>query len=295
MSAINQSYHNVEIILVDNNSKDNTLVLLQEYKYKYPKITAVVQETKQGAPAARNKGLSLASGDWIQFLDADDFIHPLKIENQLKLVKSPTDIVGGAWEHKLLDGKIEKNLIDPTIHPFLLLFKGGGAIGNTCSNLFKKEAIEKIGGWNERMTSSQEAELMFRLFLDGASIEISPLILTTVYKRVSGQISQENSVGYAEYILNFRYKMLKILKQQHPDFVKQNQHYFDNEIYKYIRLLTTLDYQKGIQEYKKYFNQQHFVPDGNHRGNPRWNEWAVRLMGFQRTEKLKAYYKNLFR
>lgn len=295
MSAIHQSYNNIEIILVDNNSQDSTFPLLLKYRDKYPIITAVLQEEQQGAPAARNRGLSIANGDWIQFLDADDFIHPLKIEKQLKFVKSSTDIIVGAWEHKLLNGKIIETLIDPTIHPLLLLFKGGGVIGNTCSNLYKKESIEKIGGWNESMNSSQESELMFRLFLNGASMEISPEILTTVYKRTSGQISKENSVDYAEYILNFRYKMLKVLQQHHSDFVKQNQHYFDNEIYKYIRLLTTLDYQKGVQEYQKYFDHQHFIPDGNHRGNPKWNEWAVRLMGFQRTEKLKAFYKRLSR
>ena len=71
-SILKQSYTNYEIILVNNNSTDNTYNILQEYAKKKAGLVNVFNEYKKGAPAARNKGLSEAKGEWIQFLDADD-------------------------------------------------------------------------------------------------------------------------------------------------------------------------------------------------------------------------------
>jgi len=87
-SAINQAYDNIEIILIDNNSDDNTWEILNEIKLLCPGKVKVFQELKKGAPAARNKGLKEANGEWIQFLDADDILLPPKIGNQITMIKN---------------------------------------------------------------------------------------------------------------------------------------------------------------------------------------------------------------
>ena len=106
-SVVSQSYHELEIICIDNNSTDYTWSLLLDLKNKYPKIV-VAQEMKKGANAARNKGLSVANGDWIQFLDADDLISESKIKHQLNLIQAcgfPVSFVAGAYIKKSIDGK----------------------------------------------------------------------------------------------------------------------------------------------------------------------------------------------
>jgi len=84
-SCIAQTYKSIEIICIDNNSSDKTPVILSDLKKKYPQLI-LGKEIKPSASAARNRGLSLAKGDWIQFLDADDLLMPAKIKHQVELI-----------------------------------------------------------------------------------------------------------------------------------------------------------------------------------------------------------------
>ena len=72
-SALAQTYEAVEIICVDNGSTDNTWGKLEGFKVEHPELV-LLKEAQKGAGAARNCGLRAAKGEWIQFLDADDFI-----------------------------------------------------------------------------------------------------------------------------------------------------------------------------------------------------------------------------
>ena len=81
-SVLKQTYSEIEIICIENNSEDRTLEKLIQFKDRFPDKIIVDHETKKGAAAARNKGLSLVRGNWIQFLDADDLLMPNKIEHQ---------------------------------------------------------------------------------------------------------------------------------------------------------------------------------------------------------------------
>lgn len=72
-SIINQTYKNFEVILVDDGSKDNSYELISRYASKFNKIVAITQEN--GGPSkARNRGIELATGDYLAFVDADDYL-----------------------------------------------------------------------------------------------------------------------------------------------------------------------------------------------------------------------------
>ena len=86
-SVLEQTYRNIEIVLVDDCSKDNSREVIAKYKENHPKIIYYRQLTNQGAGAARNKALEIAKGQYVAFLDADDIWHPTKIEKQIKLLK----------------------------------------------------------------------------------------------------------------------------------------------------------------------------------------------------------------
>ena len=78
-SIINQTYKNLEIILVDDGSTDNSGIICEDYAEKDKRIK-VVHQTNLGISAARNAGLDLCSGDYITFVDSDDYIECDEIE-----------------------------------------------------------------------------------------------------------------------------------------------------------------------------------------------------------------------
>lgn len=72
-SLINQTLNDLEIIIVDDGSTDQSLEICQEYEKKDPRIF-VVKQSNQGVSSARNRGLELAKGEWIGFVDSDDYL-----------------------------------------------------------------------------------------------------------------------------------------------------------------------------------------------------------------------------
>lgn len=85
-SIVKQTYENIEIILVDDGSTDNCGVICDEYAAQDRRIK-VIHQANAGVSAARNAGLESASGDWIGFVDSDDFIEPDMYEYLLNLAQ----------------------------------------------------------------------------------------------------------------------------------------------------------------------------------------------------------------
>jgi len=86
-SALNQSYDNIEVIVIDDGSNDKTLVLAEQFM---PKVTIFHNESPTGLMEARNLGVRNAKGEYIMFLDGDDEYHTKKVEVQLNaMLKLP--------------------------------------------------------------------------------------------------------------------------------------------------------------------------------------------------------------
>lgn len=86
-SVFNQSYQNIEIVLVDDCSTDASAAIVSKMKTTHPEIVYYRQEKNMGAGAARNKALELAKGRYVAFLDSDDIWIFNKIQKQLDLMK----------------------------------------------------------------------------------------------------------------------------------------------------------------------------------------------------------------
>ena len=85
-SVLSQTYHHIEMILVDDCSSDNSAQIIREYQLKNSRIRYYLQPRNMGAGHARNKALELARGQYVAFLDADDVWIPVKIERQISLM-----------------------------------------------------------------------------------------------------------------------------------------------------------------------------------------------------------------
>ena len=86
-SVFQQTYRDVEIVVVDDHSSDGTQELIQKYADIHQEIRFVPLEKNMGAGYARNKALELAEGQYVAFLDCDDEWIPDKLERQLECMK----------------------------------------------------------------------------------------------------------------------------------------------------------------------------------------------------------------
>jgi len=165
-SVLGQTYENLEVIVVDDGSTDNTEEVIKSYDD--PRIRYIEHEVNQGATAARNTGIKAALGEFVAFQDSDDKWHPKKIEKQLDAyMNSPKD-------HKVIYTKVCGNLTsggkiyvpekwatprDGNIHDTLRK----GSCVSTVGIFTKKSCLEKVGYFDEKFPRLQDWELAFRL------------------------------------------------------------------------------------------------------------------------------------
>ncbi|HEU0126158.1 MAG TPA: glycosyltransferase [Flavobacterium sp.] len=164
-SVINQTYPQelIEVIIVNDGSTDNTTTILNSYKDSFK----IIHTENKGVSHARNTGLANATGDFIQYLDADDLLESKKIEIQVQaLLANKADVAYGNWERFLeINSKIHvtKKVIrrmqgDPKIALFTDFWCPPAAL------LYSKKIAKEIGPWKEWLPVIQDA----RYFLDAA-------------------------------------------------------------------------------------------------------------------------------
>lgn len=116
-SIIGQTYRNLEIILVDDGSTDLSGKICDEYASIDSRIT-VIHQSNQGVSEARNHGLDIASGEFIAFVDSDDYILSDMYEKMLEcLLYHKVDISVCQWQYEMSDGKqvVDKQKINSSI------------------------------------------------------------------------------------------------------------------------------------------------------------------------------------
>ena len=117
-SLITQVYHNIEIILVDDGSRDGSLDLCKKYGNIDERIR-IIEQTNNGVSAARNAGIEAAKGDYIMFCDSDDWVEPDWCDTMLMNFDSENFIMCGEYiegEQKILPRKVstEKKVKEKT-------------------------------------------------------------------------------------------------------------------------------------------------------------------------------------
>lgn len=113
---LNQTLKDIELIYIDDCSTDNSLSILREYAEKHPNIKVIALEKNSGAPFARNKGLEVATGEYLGFIDTDDDIDLNYYEELYKKAKEDdADIVKCCRKDINLDGSIVYSKVNDEI------------------------------------------------------------------------------------------------------------------------------------------------------------------------------------
>ena len=147
-SILNQSYENIEVLCIDDNSTDHSLEILRDYQRD--KRIHLLASSSKGCSMARNKGLEMAQGELITFVDADDYIAPNCLsllsevikEEKLDIIYAPFKIVGSSsqQENSIPDANdFHYSFIDYQHNPYYLIDQSP----NVWSKLYKRNAIKE--------------------------------------------------------------------------------------------------------------------------------------------------------
>ncbi|WP_370134384.1 glycosyltransferase [Alteromonas sp.] len=139
-SLLNQSWKNIEIIVVDDASTDNSYTELKRLYGGIARVRIIKNIKNKGAYATRNLGMSLASGDFLTVMDADDWAHPQKIEKQVTPLLFNRSLKGTVshWVRCTQDLKFSR------------LRAGNSWVHrNVSSLLIRKDVVATLGGWDE--------------------------------------------------------------------------------------------------------------------------------------------------
>lgn len=230
-SALAQTYSNIEVIVVNDGSTDRSPEVISEFND--PRIR-FIQQRNRGGSAARNAGIERAKGEYIKFLDADDVLLHEAIERQVEQSKklNENEIVFGDFNFINLEDAITavnvfEETEDLTAEPetfFLSKWK----ILISCP-LHRKEYLERIGGFDEKLSYGQESDLHFRLALNGVKFKYQAIPIFNYRShcensRISSiRIRKKREMWVMIYSLD---KKIKLLEEKNGSLNPAQQDYF---------------------------------------------------------------------
>lgn len=222
-SLLNQTYENIEILCIDDGSKDNSAEVIAKLIEEDSRVKYIHQENG-GVSSARNKGLESAEGDYIMFIDGDDYMHYQAVEILVSCIEEKDcDLVSAHQVHtSSLEEKmnvIEKYTCHEASHEDLFKEVNGNVIGkSSCAKLFRKEAALKVR-FPVGIANGEDANYIIRLLATGIRTCIVDLILYYYYSRENSSVTSEFTQSkfsitlsfddLCEYLKNTEYKFLK--------------------------------------------------------------------------------------
>lgn len=293
-SVYNQSYDNVEIIIIDDGSSDGSF----EYLTSLENPNLIVKKNiEKGACAARNYGFELATGEYIQFLDADDILSPKKIEAQVKLAKTygKANVYSCQWFHfkdTIDKAIIKKQIIDKDYNkPYKWLNDSwhGKGMGQTAVWLAHRDIIEHAGRWNENLSINQDGEFFCRVLLNANSIKFSDI--GNVFYRIGNQksISSNDVLGQnkaASLLLSYKlYIESTKAKEVFTEVKKGLANNLLDFIYRYYNV-----HKELVEEAQKMFYELGYKKMWPV-GGENFKRFA-NILGFKRTLRLRSLIKN---
>ena len=215
-SLIKQTWGNLEIIIVDDCSQDDTYKVAKQYEKQYP-IIKVLQTPKNSGPyVARNIALNEATGDYITINDADDWSHPEKIEKQVTYLIENKQVVANTSEQARLTEDLT----------FFRRGKPGYYVfANMSSLMFKKEVLQKLGYWDS-VRFGADGEFKKRLALiygkeAVVDLKTGPL---SFQRQSKDSLTGNSAFGYPGYFMGARKEYFESYTRYHQQH--ENQLYY---------------------------------------------------------------------
>jgi glycosyltransferase involved in cell wall biosynthesis len=201
-SSLSQTWQNIEVIIVDDGSTDNSLSIAKSFASNKVKV---ISQDNRGASSARNRALKEAQGDFIQYLDADDLLAPNKIESQIKIIQENNHhfIIAGAWARFYAhptDAKFIQELVWQDMAPvdwLICSWKGGGMM-HPAAWLTSRDIIQKAGDWHEDLSLNDDGEYFCRVILASQGVKFCSEAKSYYRSALPNSLSRKNDKSAIE-------------------------------------------------------------------------------------------------
>lgn len=263
-SVLNQTFKDFELIVIDDNSKDNSQAILQEYIKKDKRIKAIFNKKNEGAADARNKGIKISKGKYIAILDSDDIAYADRFEKQFNFLEKNKDIflVGGSWDLIDESGKYIRTEYEP--------------IRNVNSKLERINCIHnptimfrntKEFFYRSKLGYGEDYDLFLMMLTDKKKLTNMPDVILK-YRMNSNSITFKNRVKQHLFVKKaneFYFQRKNTGKDEYDKFDQNSIFKLDTsklidkellfvEIYTYFRARNTKQTRQLISKYCKHFS-----------------------------------------
>lgn len=192
-SALSQTYEDIEVVVVDDGSSDDTWSALQTYSTDSRVVLS--RQENSGVSRARNHALNLATGDYVIFLDSDDWLEPEACEQLMRMLSfrpgtliaadaNFVSVVSGTevCNNQILDMTAEDLSSDEAILRFGVF--NSIHIGSSCYKLFSREVIERSGlRFDEQIAHTEDGLFVFNYLKECRGLHYEPLALWNILER----------------------------------------------------------------------------------------------------------------
>jgi glycosyltransferase involved in cell wall biosynthesis len=286
LESVRSQVEDKETIVIDDGSTDDTAAIVAR---EFPGVK-LIRTSNRGASHARNTGTNAASGEYIQYLDADDLLAPGKITKQLSVLQeTAADVVYGDWQRLVprTDGNFmlgERIARQMRAEPELELF--GDFWCPPAAYLFRRWLVDTVGGWNERLPIIQDARFALDCALRGGKFVYCPGIAAYYRDHVKGSLSTRDPVAFVRDV-HLNALEVETWWKQHGGLTPDRERVLINVLSYVARASYDAD-RPTFEAACAYLESLRpcFVPD-----RPRRLAVVSRLVGYRRAEALASAFR----
>lgn len=274
-SLINQTYKNIEIILINDGSTDSSLDICNRFKDMDNRII-VINQLNFGVSVARNNGLKLSNGKYIMFVDADDFVENDYIEKMVLAIESADMAICSykeCYKNSIVDKSLNRDEIIDNILAINKMFGRENFGGYLWNKIFKNEIIKKNNiQFQTNIYMCEDMLFVIKYLLKCKNVKLISNKLYNYRMRKSSMVWNQNSQKYETIFLAYN-EIYKLLKENNINLeylkytilnsiysngieIKNVKQYFDiSKFYHQIILSKNFSLKKKVDLYiKKNFN-----------------------------------------
>lgn len=207
-AVIKQTYKNIEIIIINDCSKDGTLRVAKDYAKKDKRIKVYDNKTNLGISANRAKGVKLARGEYICWQDADDISMKNRIKLQVEYLNSHPDVgvVGGFMKFFDETGEgVTRRYFEKDEDLRKRVFRYNPVAQP--ASMVRRSVYDVVGNYDPKVTISEDLEMLFRIGTKFKFANVQEVILK--YRQVSSSLTRQNLKKMEKVAIEIRRKYFK--------------------------------------------------------------------------------------